>query len=104
MGVSAHTSEGSILIFNATTHRQNSDDTCVILPGEHPYITHKSVIAYERGRLLPKSAYDYALSLAAIRPMVKISPELLLRIQEGALSSPFTASKFKELVRATLGR
>ena len=42
----------SVLMFNLTTRDNALDETCIVRVGEHPFVTHDSVVDYDRGRLL----------------------------------------------------
>ncbi len=47
------TDDGSVVILSFTTWRFGCDENCVIEVGEHPFVKHKTVIAYEKALLLP---------------------------------------------------
>lgn len=99
--VAGPTSAGEFVIFNFTSWRDGCDESCVVQSGEHPYIAHKSVIAYARGQSLSNAAWAL-LQRYGCTIKRRVSPELLRKIQEGALASEFTAGKFQSAVRAAL--
>lgn len=95
----AYDRDGSIIIFNFTTRWPNSDITCPVEVGEHPFVKYPSVISYQHGRLFPPAAVGALLSHGIEKRLDAVSPQLLGRIQEGALRSPFTPQKLKKLMR-----
>ncbi len=95
------TTQGEFVIFNLTSWREGCDESCVVQAGEHPFIAHKSVIAYARGQFL--SDTNWALLLRyGCKKQAPVSPGLLKKIQEGALASEFTAGKFQSAIRAAV--
>lgn len=86
------------LIFNLTSHTSGCDETCLVQPGEHPFVRHLSVVRYQRGRLLPRQLLEDPASLCAWN--TPIGATLLQRIQAGALASRFTKRRYQEIVRA----
>jgi hypothetical protein len=90
--------------FNFTTPHVGCDRSCVVLPGEHPFVVHETVVAYRRGRVFTPKAYAAMQSLGCSNPWCDLSPELLLRIQQGALISPATRGKLKKMIEDALGR
>lgn len=61
------------------------DEACIIEKGDHPFVKHKSFIAYREARLL---SFDQLKSLLPRLKMQKsVSPALLQRIRDGAANS-----------------
>jgi hypothetical protein len=85
------------VIFNVSTLRNDSDQSCVLKAGEHPFVKHDSAIAYNRGQLLPRQAFE-SLQRIGWTPHVKASVEVVKRVREGALKSRFTAAKLKTAI------
>lgn len=91
---------------NATTKREGSDLSCVLKPGDHPRITHESVIQYaDAFDITPRSlvqgekiAPDY------YKKVEPASPSLIRRIQEAGLRSPHLAERYKQMIRKELGQ
>jgi hypothetical protein len=95
--------DGSVVAFNLTSKDWDSDLTCVVKPGEHPYVKHDSVIAYHWGEFLTPRHIERLLLFAPVQ-YGPVSPELLRRIQEGALASDDTRPDIKKDIRTVLGR
>jgi hypothetical protein len=95
--VIALTSIPEAVIFNATTKQDDSDTTCVLQPGDHPFIIHESIIAYGRGQLITEPIFA-ALQRAGCSLKQKASDELVVRIREGAIKSNFTSPKLQAII------
>lgn len=93
--------DGSVVVFNATTPRSDSDRNCILRAGEHPSIEHESVITYEQGRLL-STAQQNQLEHSQLFPRMRrerASSGLIRRIQEGALKSDQTSIEIQDIIR-----
>jgi len=95
-------SDGSLVIFNLTSHRSRGDETCVVEPGEHPFVKHRSVVAYARGQSLPEHVVKYMQARKLYQPHQPVSDALRNRIQRGALASEFTSQKLQVIVRESM--
>ncbi len=94
------TTEDELLIFNFTSATDGCDESCVVLPGEHPHVHHRTIVAYGRGSLARRSILTSPRSLCSVQQSV--SAGLLRRIQQGALDSQFTKQRFQAIVRQFL--
>lgn len=95
---------GEVVIFNFTTWHAGDDESCVIEPGDHPAVRHRTVIAYRRGRLLSEKTLAELKRISCYSAGVPVSPELLARIHRGALASPFTPQKLQALIQEQIDR
>ena len=87
---------GEIVMVNFSSYRKDSfelDDTCVEEPGEHPLVTRKTIVRYQSAQVKPILPIEQALKKGLIEQAPPVSPNLLKRIQQGALSSPWTPRK-----------
>ena len=75
------------LIVNITTYRDGCDKSCVVMPGEHSFLKHKSVINYGDSKIVSISTIEEAFSKGVIKPHDPVRPELLKRIRESGLKS-----------------
>jgi hypothetical protein len=98
--------EGRHLIVNISSIPETGfyDATCVIGPGEHPFVTKPSYAYYsmadiqaaERlGRMVDGWVYR--------RHNADLSPDLAQRIEDGVLASPHTKRRIKNYYRALGG-
>ena len=98
--------EGRISAVNITTHRprtRNHSATCLLLHDyDHPYVEHVSCIAYRLAEHQP--VWEIESGQHGSKPVFHqpCSPQLLRRIQEGALDSPLTPSAVRRAVASTL--
>ena len=96
------TPDGSLVILNLTSHRPGCDETCVVEPSEHPFVKHRSVVAYARGQCFPAHAVKYMQARKLYQPHQPVSAALLERIQRGALASEFTPQKLQAIIRESM--
>lgn len=97
--LTAPDTQAQMLIVNFTTLRPHSDSTVVIQPGEHPFVTHATVVHYADARLTAASAVTGALASGLFLPHQDCSPALLQRLLLGAFASPHTPEKIKRYLR-----
>lgn len=71
--------QGRALVVNVTSWASYADPACVLEPGEHPFIGHRSWVKYDGARLLP---IEFIRRWRKGQPAV--SSELLDRMIEGA--------------------
>ena len=81
------------IILNVTSWHRWKDQTLILQPGDHAFITRKSVIAYENACLLREWQVESVLREGISQPSA--SEELLLKIADGLTKSPFTPNKVK---------
>jgi hypothetical protein len=86
---------GLAVIVNITSLRPHSDKTTIIVSGEHPYITHDSVVLYADAKITDVRLIENGIAQGhdTIRLCAPCEAKLLNRIQEGIGNSPFTSEK-----------
>jgi hypothetical protein len=97
--------DGSIVCLNMTSWKPGVDDeSCVIIPADHSWVKQRTVIAYERGKILSKADQDIVDGMPAQCPRkTPVSAALLRRIQDGAIQSDLTPQRIQKRIRAVLG-
>jgi len=85
---------------NFTTLRRPCDETCVLDVGDHPFIRHRTVIAYGRGKMVPASGHDQLKPLADER----VTRTVLLRIMRGSQGHQGLAEDMRVAIENTLAR
>lgn len=101
--VSNEVTGGKIAVANVTSYRgSSSDSTCLIHPGEHPFVRHVTCVVYRPAYLADIDPLRRASEQRTLQRHTPLSGELLLRVQQGALSSRFTIGAVKDAVRASL--
>lgn len=91
---------GNYLFFPFSTRRQNSDASCVVLPGEGApdFIEHESIILYRETLELTAFAIQDATKRGYCTPMGSVSEDLLERILRSALKSKFLKKRLRKIV------
>ncbi len=105
--LSVATGNGGIAVANLTTHgrsRRCGSDCVIVRLGEHAYVVRDSCVYYEKWAMAPEQPLDEAKKRRTLEQREPFSPELLRRVQEGALASRFPDKEFKDAVRETLRR
>ena len=97
--VSHPAADGSVAMVNFTTHRPPCDETCVVNVGEHPFIKHKTIVAYGFARMVPARAHADVKKQPSGAP---VGQKLLERILRAASQSLATPPKVLAAMEATL--
>ncbi len=98
--------DGTLLCIYLKPLRLGSDTSCVVKAGAHPGVTEDCVVEYGRPHLADFYALVEAMehSPDTTWDSQKCSPELLRRMQEGALKSDYISPRHRQLVEAELAR
>ncbi|MGE5343067.1 MAG: hypothetical protein ACM3SY_16455 [Candidatus Omnitrophota bacterium] len=89
---------GRGLIVNVTTHRAGRDESCILIPGDHPFVKHKSVINYEYSRIIFISDLKQYLLVDQLKLSDPVNPELLKRIQQRGMESKVIENKCRNFL------
>ena len=97
-------SNGLSVCVNVTTNRFGADTTVLLMPGDHPFIRHESVIHFEDARFIDLRRVQELLSRGssgqfACRTLEHCTHILLDRIRKGLLLSKRTPNEIKERCR-----
>lgn len=90
--------EGRVVTLNLTSFDSCVDPTCLIVPGEHPFVTHDSLIEYQRGKLTQLTQIEQALDFALFVPRQVAADALMTKIRQGALVSEFASFGVKAAI------
>jgi len=96
--------DGKLVIANVTSQEQGKDQSCVLDPGDHPFITKESVMNYAEAVESKEAQIIEATRRRLFQSDLPVSPEVLAKIQAGALASPQTESRVKNAVKVALGQ
>jgi hypothetical protein len=90
--------EVNILLVSFSTIRDERfyDDTCIVEPGEHPFIKNRSYIEYRKARIEKESHVIKCSEATYWFPHEPVSDELFKRICNGILDSPHTPKRIKD--------
>ena len=92
-----------IVIVNLTTLRFDRDQTVILQPGDHPFITHQTVVLYGDSRIVDGQRIDALLRDGTALAHKSCPAQTLKLIQQGVLSSPYTPRKIIAFCREAWG-
>jgi hypothetical protein len=78
-----------VVLVPITTWESYKDESCLLQPGDHPFIKHASCVQYRDARIVPAARLARAIAGGQIRSREPVSSELLARILAGAGESRF---------------
>lgn len=90
--------EGEIAIVNVTTIRGEHDDSCILIPGDHPRIQHPSYVGYARGWIVNLNSLVMLMDAMQIHRSPRMDLAVVARVQKGAMKSPKTPPRIKGLL------
>ena len=90
--------QDDVVIVNLTTDQAWKDRSCVLHPGEHPYIKHQTLVYYRETARVPPERMA-VLESGHLRMDAKIAPRVLARIRMGAAASIFTPTGCVDVLR-----
>lgn len=93
---------GKIVLLNMTSRRRGSDQTCLLLKGDHPTVTHPTVINFREGWVRPLERVEWLVQSRALQHEPAASFTLLDRMRKGALLSRFTPPDIKAAIAACI--
>lgn len=74
--------ERRVVLVSVSTWRARCENTCVLHPGDHPFIQHESTVRYDKARIV---SVPFLLAYAKRRE--SLAPEVLDRVLRGASQS-----------------
>lgn len=83
--------------FTSIHEGQIFDPACIVEPGDHPFIRHRSYVFYQKIQILDYEHVCRCVNQGIYRAGVTASPELLAKIIAGIQQSSFIPRKFKIL-------
>lgn len=87
-----------IVLVNFTKWQNNHDKTCVVQPGEHPYVAVRSIVYYPAPLVKTLKNLQQSEAYGLLKYHTDLSPELLKKIQLGAIKSPFLPLKARAVL------
>jgi len=90
------------LCVNVTSKRNNSDTSCILQQGDHPFIRHDSVINYKKAREVDPAVVQNQISRGNCQQYQHVSSTVLNRIQQGGLTSTRLKNKYKNYLNSFL--
>lgn len=98
--------DGTVVIANFTSHLPGRKPTCsgscvVVHPNEHSYVRRLTCVFYQDIRTTTMQRIERGIA-GEFRREASLSPELLYRIQQGALDSDHVIEGVKDAVRRSM--
>lgn len=92
---------GSHLLVNFSSVKagRTIDSTCIIEPGEHPFIGHRSFVLYRSAQIQTANRLSTLVDGWLYKPHERATSELTDRILSGFSVSPFTPNFIKSYLR-----
>lgn len=87
-----------VLLVNVTKKKQNSDCSCELNVGDHPFITQPSVINYADAMLSVCQSIEDWLNITAQDLQPPMPQAILQKIIDGAKNSPALKPKYLPLL------
>lgn len=92
--ISNEDNEQRVVLVSISTWRSWCENTCVLLPGDHPFITRESTVRYDKARIVSSGFLTrYA------KPRESLTPEVLSRVLRGASESQQMPMGAQEMLR-----
>ncbi|MCI0390265.1 MAG: hypothetical protein MOB07_16065 [Acidobacteria bacterium] len=89
-----------VVMVNLNTKRDGSDTTVVLHPGEHRFIKHETVVNYSDARFVEVGNLQALIAMHRDWQDDDCSDDLLAKIRQGLIDSPFTPNKIKTYCQA----
>ena len=90
---------GEILVVSVTTWREGKDPACMIERGEHPFVTHRSCMAYIEARCVSRDNLYTLKDGGYLKMQEPVSTELLGRMREAAAHTQNLKPVFKAILQ-----
>lgn len=103
-GVKGYGPAPMVLMACATSIKEgvDHDDACLLGPGDHPFIEHKSYIDYRFTRIEPAATVEAKVGAGEFIGKEACSADLIKRIIQGALKSRRINREFKKILEDVL--
>ncbi len=92
----------SVVVVNFTTKKPGKDDTVVLTPQDHRFIRHETVVSYPDARFVKVSVIQEYMTQGQSTFDDDCADDLLEKIQDGLLASPFTPNKIKKYYKSII--
>jgi hypothetical protein len=101
VAITSPDANGQQVIVNITSN--GDDPSCVLQADDHPFLKYNSVVSYKDAVTTNEVALNGATTGGALQGRAPFRPEVLRRIQDGAIASPQTPLGVKAVVKSELG-
>jgi hypothetical protein len=95
-------SEGEVVTVSVTTALKRSNRLVVLNAGDHPFIRHESVVAYNYSKIRLVSDIQLLISTHSAKRREPVSPELLEKVRAGLVDSDFTPNGVRAYYKSVM--
>ena len=88
----------SLTSYNTISNESRKDGSCILQPGDHPWIKHTTCVSYRDGRIVSEGRLDAMLAARQIELLEPVTDPILTRIIEGAENTEELPNKCKALL------
>ena len=88
----------NVVVVNFTSNKAWQDQSCLLMLGEHPFITEETVLFYAKARIHCNRELDTALASGRLTLHDPVSDAVLAKIRAGARDSDRLPFKMKQIL------
>ncbi len=81
-----------------TTYEPYKEDVCLLDVGDHPRISHKTCVAYNKARMIALDTLNTLKANGALSTQEAVSAEILKRIRDGFSKSTKVHFRYIEIL------
>jgi len=89
---------GRVVMVSITTHEGYKESVCLLEPGDHPRITHKSCVFYKETRMTNLETLHLLRDRGTLNVQPPVSAEILARIRDGVSRSTTIKPQFIDIL------
>lgn len=87
-----------VIVSVTTRDAETTDLTCILIPGDHPFIEHESVIFYRKADAVAVNYLETIKRRGDLVEKPRVADALIDRIRLGAFRSQFTPNYVKKAI------
>ena len=95
--------EGEVVVVCVVTAHKRSEELVVLSKGDHPFIEHKSVIAYRWSEVRSVADIETAINNGVAKKREPLRADLLKKAQDCLLESLFTPNGVRHYFKTVMG-
>lgn len=88
----------AIVVVSLTTWDRDKDQSCILMPGYHSFIHHKTCVSYRDAKIISARFYQRNLELGLIIPSDPASDDMVDEIIRGAGATRFIPLGCREIL------
>jgi mRNA-degrading endonuclease toxin of MazEF toxin-antitoxin module len=91
-----------VITVSVTTKRRRSETLVELHAGDHPFITHESVISYAYAKVRTVEEIEAAIRSGEAKQREPVSADILRRVCNGLVESDFTPNDVRHFYRTAM--